>query len=70
VKNGQILDFISAEVDRMTPHLASYEKIKKIALLDREFEIGEGEITPTLKVRRNRIEEKYKDVIDSFYKEQ
>jgi len=70
VKNGQILDFISAEVDRMTPHLASYEKIKKIALLDREFEIGEGEITPTLKVRRNRIEEKYKDLIDSFYKEQ
>lgn len=69
VKNGQILNFISAEVDRVTPHLASYEKIKKIALLERDFEIEEGEITPTLKVRRNKIEEKYKDLIDSMYKE-
>ncbi len=67
VKNDQIIKFLEAEVDRATPNLASYEKIKKIALLDREFEITEGEITPTLKVKRNFIEKKYKDVIDSIY---
>jgi long-chain acyl-CoA synthetase len=67
VKNELIIKFLEAEIDRTTPHLASYEKIKKIALLDREFEIEEGEITPTLKVKRNIIEEKYKDVIRSLY---
>jgi len=67
VKNDQIIKFLEAEVDRATPNLASYEKIKKIALLDREFEIAEGEITPTLKVKRNFVEKKYQDVIDSIY---
>ncbi len=70
VKNNQIINFLSAEIDRTTPNLASYEKIKKIALLEREFEIEEGEITPTLKVKRNIIEEKYKDVINALYMEE
>lgn len=69
VNNDQVIKFLEAEVDRTTPNLASYEKIKKIALLDRDFEIEEGEITPTLKVKRNIIEEKYKHVIKSLYVE-
>lgn len=69
VNNEEIKRFILAEIDRSTPNLASYEKIKKIALLEREFELAEGEITPTLKVRRRIIEEKYKDIIDSLYQE-
>jgi len=68
-KKEEVLNFMLAEVDRSTPNLASFEKIKKIALLDREFEIEKGEMTPTLKVKRNIIEKKYKDLIDSFYKE-
>jgi len=64
-----IVDFILAEVNRSTPDLASYERIKKIALLDRDFDIASGEITPTLKVRRAIVEEKYKDLIDSLYRE-
>jgi long-chain acyl-CoA synthetase len=66
-RKEEILNFMLAEVDRSTPNLASYEKIKKIALLDRDFEIGKGEITPTLKVKRNIVEEKYRNLIDSFY---
>jgi long-chain acyl-CoA synthetase len=65
----EILNFMLAEVEKSTPNLSSFEKIKKIALLDREFEIEKGEMTPTLKVKRNIVEEKYKDLIDSFYKE-
>jgi len=65
----EILNFMLAEVERSTPALASYEKIKKIALLDRDFEIDKGEITPTLKVKRNIVEDKYRDIIDSMYKE-
>ena len=70
VTNEQAINFVKSEVDRATPGLASYEKIKKIALLSRDFEIEKGEITPTLKVKRNIIEKKYKDVIDALYVEE
>ncbi len=70
VKNDEIVRFIESEVDRRTPDLSSYEKIKKIALLNREFEIEKEEITPTLKVKRNIVEKKYKDLIDALYKEE
>jgi len=69
VNNEEIKRFVLAEIDRATPSLASYEKIKKIVLLEREFELEKGEITPTLKVRRRIIEEKYKDLIDALYRE-
>lgn len=69
VQKEAIREFFLEEVDRSTPHLAPYEKIKKVALLDRDFDIEKGEITPTLKVKRSIIEEKYKGVIDSLYKE-
>jgi long-chain acyl-CoA synthetase len=51
----------------VTKELASHEKIKKIALLDAEFSIESGELTPTLKVRRKFVEEKNSDVVDSLY---
>jgi long-chain acyl-CoA synthetase len=69
IKNQDIIKFLEAEVDRATPHLASYEKIKRIALLDREFTIADGEITPTFKIKRNVVEKKYKDLIDALYAE-
>lgn len=68
-KNPEILDFMLKEVDRVTPGLAPFEKIKKIALLENEFTIESGEITPTLKVKRRVIDEKYKHIIDELYKE-
>jgi long-chain acyl-CoA synthetase len=67
VRNEQVANFIKAEVDRATPNLASYEKIKRIALLDREFEIEKDEMTPSLKVKRSVVERKYKGLIDSLY---
>ncbi len=70
VTNEKVVQFMTAEVDRATPGLASYEKIKKIVLLGRDFEIEKGEITPTLKVKRNIIEKKYKDVLDALYVEE
>jgi len=69
VKNPKILAMISAEVERATPSLAPFEKIKRILILDREFEIEKEEITPTLKVKRNIIETKYKNLIDGLYTE-
>jgi long-chain acyl-CoA synthetase len=69
VKNDKIQSFMEAEIDRVTPNLASYEKIKKISLMDRDFDQEKGEVTPTFKVKRNIIEDKYKNVIDAMYRE-
>jgi len=69
IKNEDIVKFLEAEIDRATPNLASYEKVKKIALLDRELTIADGEITPTFKIKRNGVEKKYKDLIDALYVE-
>lgn len=69
VAKDKIVDFMLSEVDKNQQDLAAYEKVKKIALLDRDFEIAKGEITPTLKVKRNIIEKKYADLIESLYEE-
>jgi long-chain acyl-CoA synthetase len=70
VRNETISSFITSEIERSTPNLAQYERIKRIALLDRDFEIGRGELTPSLKVRRNIVEQKYRGVIDALYEEE
>jgi len=70
VRNEQVVNFLKAEVDRTTPNLAQYERVKRIALLDRDFEIEKGEMTPSLKVKRNIIEQKYKAVIDALYEQE
>jgi long-chain acyl-CoA synthetase len=69
VRNRDIVSFLLGEVGRTTVNLASYEKIKKIAVLEKDFEIDAGELTPTLKVKRNVIENKYRDLIDALYVE-
>ncbi|MGB8957590.1 MAG: long-chain fatty acid--CoA ligase [Candidatus Aminicenantales bacterium] len=68
-RRPEIATFLLDEVNRMTPGLASYERVKKIAVLDRDFGIDLGEVTPTLKVRRNIVEQKYADVIESLYQD-
>jgi long-chain acyl-CoA synthetase len=69
ITNPEIRNFMLAEVTRSTPNLAQYERVKRIALLDHDFDIEKGEITPTLKVRRSIVEQKYKPVIDAIYAE-
>jgi long-chain acyl-CoA synthetase len=68
-RRPEIAAFLLEEVNRMTPGLASYERVKRIAVLDRDFDLDLGEVTPTLKVRRNIVEQKYADVIESLYKD-
>jgi long-chain acyl-CoA synthetase len=68
-KNARIIDLIERQIDGLMPDLARYEKIKKIVLLEHEFTIEGGELTPTLKVKRRVIDEKYKPVIDQLYEE-
>jgi long-chain acyl-CoA synthetase len=63
----RVVAFYQETVDRLTPHLARFEQIKKIALLPRELTIEAGEMTPTLKVKRRVVEERYHDLIESMY---
>lgn len=65
--NAKLLDMMLKEVTRLTPDLAQYEKIKKVALIENEFTIENGELTPTLKVKRRVIEDHYKDIIEKLY---
>jgi long-chain acyl-CoA synthetase len=69
VRDKRVINFMQSEVERSTPGLSSYEKVKKIALLDRDFEIEKGEITPTLKVKRNIVEKRYAELIEYLYRE-
>jgi long-chain acyl-CoA synthetase len=56
-------------VDALNRELSQFERIKKIALLPAEFTIQGGELTPTLKVKRKVVEERWKDVISRLYDE-
>ena len=68
-RRPEVAAFLLEEANRMTPGLASYERIKKVAVLDREFELDAGEVTPTLKVRRTIVEQKYAALIDGLYRD-
>ena len=57
------------EVGKQTAGLAKFESPKKIALLEHDFSIERGELTPTLKVKRRIIDRDYKALIDSLYAE-
>ncbi len=69
-KDPRIVAFLRAEIDRSTPDLASYEQVKKIAVLSRDFEIERDEMTPTLKIRRKNVEAKYRELIESLYEDE
>jgi long-chain acyl-CoA synthetase len=58
---------VEREVMSMLPHLAKFETPKKVVLIEKDFTIESGELTPTLKVKRRVVEQHYKDKIDGAY---
>ncbi len=62
-----IYDLMQANIQQIQKDLANYERVRKFALLDREFSVEEGELTPTQKVRRRVIEERYAPLIEGMY---
>jgi long-chain acyl-CoA synthetase len=66
-KHPRIIEYFKKKVDEVTKSLAPHEKIKKIALIPQEFTIEGGELTPSLKIRRKFVEDKYRDIIDALY---
>ncbi len=67
VKLDKIKEFYNQKIDEIQKSLSGFEKVKKFTLMPAEFEVGTGEITPTLKVKRNVVLEKYRELIDKMY---
>ena len=69
IKNKTVIDRYRKEVDAYNKYFGDFEKIKRFELLDHEWTIDDGEITPSLKIRRKIIAEHYKDLIDGMFAE-
>jgi long-chain acyl-CoA synthetase len=61
------IKLVQGDISLLTRELADYERIRRIALLPEEFTIDKGELTPTLKVKRRIIDQKFGGVIEELY---
>jgi long-chain acyl-CoA synthetase len=66
-RDERVISLIKARVDEVNKTLGSWETIKYFTLLPRAFSEEEGEMTPTLKIKRRVISERYGDEIESMY---
>lgn len=67
--NPKVNAMISERIDTLQQTLANYEKIKRFTLMPHHFSLENGEITSTLKIKRNVLNKNYADVIDKMYEE-
>ena len=67
--NKNVIDKINEEVNNFNKEYGNWEQIKKVELFDSEFSVDGGELTPTLKLKRKVILEKYKDRFEKIYSE-
>ena len=66
-QNPEIVRLIEDEVEKVNKTLSQVEAVKKVALLPRRFYAEEGDVTPTMKVKRRALETRYADVIRDLY---
>jgi long-chain acyl-CoA synthetase len=64
----EVHDLIWGEVDKVNSRLASYESIKKIALLPADFSQETGELTPKMSVKRKVVQDRYRDLLEGMYR--
>ncbi len=69
IKNLKIINWVQKMVDEVNRSLAPYETIKKFVILPHEFTVAGGELTPSLKIRRKWISQKYQSEVESLYAE-
>ncbi|HJN77569.1 MAG TPA: long-chain fatty acid--CoA ligase [Myxococcota bacterium] len=66
-KEPKVIALVQKAVDKLNAGLARYETIKKFAILEADWTIETGELTPSLKVKRKVIESRFGEVLDGFY---
>jgi len=69
VKNEKVTELFRSRIEEINANLPRYETIKKFNLVPRDFSIAGGELTPTLKLKRRIIYDKYREMIESMYLE-
>lgn len=65
--NNKVTELIEQEVKNLMDELPPNERVKKFTILHKQFSANEGELTRTLKIRRNFVEDKYKELIEGMY---
>jgi long-chain acyl-CoA synthetase len=65
-ENPRVIKRIQNDAVALTREMNDYERVKRVYLLPREFSIDKGEMTPTLKIKRSVIDEKYEEAIDEI----
>jgi len=68
VKHPKVVERVGRTVEEKNTQLQSYAKIKRFAVLATDFTLDGGELTPTLKVKRRVVSQKYKDAIEELYR--
>jgi long-chain acyl-CoA synthetase len=66
-QHPEVRALIQQEIDKANSKYAQVEQVKKFAILDHDLSQATGELTPTLKVKRNVVNAKYADIFDSLY---
>jgi long-chain acyl-CoA synthetase len=67
VSHPEVSRLMEGELARIQQDLAGYERVRKFTILSKPLSIENGEITPTLKVRRKVVEEHFRDIIEKMY---
>ena len=70
LQTREVQQHIQSEIRSRLTDFADFEQVRRFALLEKEFSQEADEMTPTLKLKRNVIIEKYGDVIDGMYPEE
>ncbi len=68
-KSEEVVKLIQGEVDKVNDQVARVENIRKFRILDKKLYTEDGEVTPTMKVKRKAINAQYHDLIESMYRE-
>jgi len=68
IDNDKMYELIKSEIECKNKQLARHETIKKFVIINHEFTTESGELTPTMKLRRYKIYEKYKSELENLYK--
>ncbi len=69
VKAHQVQSLYHDIVDEMNQNLAQFEKLKKVLVVPDELSIADGTLTPSMKLRRRNLTDRYKKEIDALYNE-
>jgi long-chain acyl-CoA synthetase len=67
VKDARVHAYVARSIERLNTMLNRWETVKDFRILERDLTIEEGELTPSLKIRRKVVEQKFADVLDSMY---